>query len=673
MNKYCKLLIPAVLAGGSLFADIKIPAIFSTHAVLQKSSATAVFGKADPGEEVKVIFGNASASTTAGKDGKWLVKLDLSNDDGSAKVLQFIGRNKIHIRDVITGEVWLAAGQSNMEFRIPKSLNGKEVIKNSENPNIRTFKAYHYGSLDPDDTKHLGSWYVASPKGTGYFSAVAYHFARKVNAETGKTIGLVDPAWGSSSIEAWMSHDTLMKKSTPAVAETAKKDIEEYTSYDGKLEKYTAEFTKWAVDCNRIDEHKNSAPPATAKWSKRKTILGRIRGNGIVWFRKTISVGPKDYYSGKRYVLQFGSPNVPVEFYLDGKKIAAFPLEQAVSGKYFSVSVPAADIQPGQHELTLKANAAIPFFSFGRLFVSGSKRADNSGNWETCREKNYAKLTSEQQKNMPAAIGKKQIIQKVPTTIWNSMMAPIVPYTMRGVIWYQGESNSNPAHAPLYAEHQRAFVEQLREAFCNPELYYYTVQLSAYMSKSANPAETGNWPALRQQQEITSLNVKNSYHVSSIDCGEEKDIHPIDKTTVGERLANVALANVYGKNTIQWKNPRAVSAVRQNNAVKVDFADIYDGLEARKLEESYWVNRTRNLKSKLVPNSPGSEVEGFALQDKSGNWFWADAKIDGSSVIVSSAKVKEPVKVRYAWQNNPTCNLFSKSGLPVSSLEIDVK
>ena len=673
MNKYSRLLLPAFFMAGSLFADVKIPAIFSTHAVLQKSAATAVFGTADPDEQVKVVFGNASAVTKAGKDGKWLVRLDLSKDDGNPKILQISGKKNIHIRDVITGEVWLAAGQSNMEFRMQKSLNGKETIKNSANSQIRTFKASRHGSLNPANTKHNGSWYVASPKDTSIFSAVAYHFARKVNAETGNAIGLIDPAWGSSSIESWMSYETLMKKSTPAVAQSAKRDIEAYTSYDGKLADYAVKFKKWAVDCKRTDEAKNSEPPAKAKWSKRKNVLGRINGNGIVWLRKTLTVAQADYSPGKKYVIQFGFPTAPVEFYLNGKKTAEFSLEKAVTGKYFSVSIPAADIKPGKHVLTLKVNAATPIFHFGRLFVTGCKRVENTANWEICREKNYAKLTPEQQKAMPANIGKKPIIQKVPTTIWNAMITPILPYTMRGVIWYQGESNSNPTHSPLYSEHQRAFVEQLRESFCNPDLYYYTVQLASYTSKSSDPADSGNWPELRRQQEITSLNVKNAYHVPSIDCGEEKDIHPIDKTTVGERLANVALANVYGKQGIQWKNPRAVKAVRLGNSVKVEFTDIYDGLEARKLAEFHWVNRTKNVKAKLIPNSPGSEIEGFALQDKSGNWFWANAKIDGTSVIVTSDKVNNPVKVRYAWQNNPTCNLFSKSGLPVSGLEFDVK
>ena len=672
MNKYCKLLLPALAAGGTLLADVKLPAVFSDHAVLQKSAKTAVFGTADPGEKVSVTYGNAFASAVAGKDGKWLVDLDLSKDDGKSKILSVSGKNKLTIKDVITGEVWLAAGQSNMAFQMQKSLNAKEEIKNSENPRIRTFKAERHGSLDPAVTKHKGSWIVASTRRTSMFSAVGYHFAKKVTAETGLTVGLIDPAWGSSSIESWMSSETLMKKSTPEVAASAKRDIERYTSYDAKLAEYVAAYNKWAADCGRIDDGKSTAPPADAKWSKRKNIFGGISGNGVLWFRKKITVKKSDYNPQKKIIFTIGCPGAPVDFYLDGKKIASFPLEAAVEGKFFRVPVSASEVAPGEHEMTLRVNAACVRFSFGRYFYAG-RNQNNHINWEMCREKNYPKLTKAQIKSMPASIGKKTLVQKTPTMIWNAMMIPMVPYTMRGVIWYQGESNSRVEYSKLYSEHQRAFVEQLRNEFRNPDLYYYTVQLAPYKKKSSDPADAGTWPELRRQQEITSLTVKNAYHVQIIDVGEAGDIHPIDKTTVGQRLANVALANVYGKKDVQWKNPRPVKAVRQGASVRLTFVDIYAGLEARKLDDFHWVNRTKNIKAKLVPNSPGSEVEGFAICGKDGKWVWANAKIEGADVIVSSPAVKEPVAVRYAWQDNPTCNLFSKSGIPVSSFNVSVK
>ena len=654
-----------------LFADVKMPAIFSDHAVLQKSSATVVFGKADVNEKVTVKYGNASATAVADKNGRFEVTLDLSKDDGKSKKLLIEGKNKVVINDVITGDVWLAAGQSNMQFRIEKSLNGKAVAKKSANDSLRTFKFRFNGKLDASQGECNGVWFVASPRKTGTFSAVAYYFGRKINAETNRNIGLVDPAWGSSSIESWMSNETLMKKSTPAIAKMAKEEIAKYETYDANLAEYIKKYEAWAKDCARAESSDTVVPPEKAKWSNRKTIFGSINGDGVVWFRKKITINKKDVAYGKVKV-GIGCPNAPVDLFIDGKKAGAFSLSQAKSGAFFRLSVPATVLSVGEHEITLKVNARDDKFSFGRSFFFGNHQEER--NWQICREKNYAKLTAEQSKAKPADIPKKELVQKVPTTIWNGMMTHIVPYTMTGVIWYQGEANSKVTHSIHYADHQKAFVEQLRREFRNPVLPYYTVQLTSYMSKSSDPADFGHWPELRRQQEITSRLVPNTSHVTIIDCGESRDIHPIDKQPVGERLANVALANVYGKKDVCWQSPVAVKAEKTGALVKVSFENTYGGLVAKPLDDFYWVNRTSKVKAKLVRNSPTAAVEGFAVCGKDGKWFWADkADIDGSSVIVSSSKVSDPVAVHYAWQNNPTCNLFSKGGLPVSSFKFELK
>ncbi|MBR7120161.1 MAG: hypothetical protein IKC77_08190 [Lentisphaeria bacterium] len=672
MRKMYGVLLVSALASGSLLADVKVPGLFSDHAVLQKSEATAVFGKADPGEKVSVSYGNASASVTAEKDGKWLVRLDLSNDDGKSKTLKISGKNTLKIKDVITGDVWLAAGQSNMQFRIENSLNSKEVIKNSANNSLRTFKVTLHGNIDASKGKCAGAWYIASPKYTKRFSAVAYHFGKKLNEVTDRNIGLIDPAWGSSSIEAWMSRDTLMNRATPAIAELAKKDIADYTSYDAKLAAYIEKYQAWMKSCGRFDSEKSSAPPADAKWISRKNIFGAIKGGGIVWFRKTVDISGRDVSNGSVY-FRLGRPGVPAEFYLDGRKVGSFSLAEAVKGGYFRVSVPATEVAPGKHEMTVKVFSAEDKFSFGRAFYAGANR-NNHTNWQMCYERTYAKLTPAQKKAKPAAIGEKTIIQKVPTAIWNGMMTRIVPYTLTGVIWYQGESNSRAERSIHYADHQKAFVEQLRREFGKPDLPYYSVQLAAYMKKSADASDGGHWPELRRQQELTTVLVPNTCHVNIIDCGEAGDIHPIDKKPVGERLANVALANVYGKKDVQWKSPLAVKAEKSGSQVRVFFDSVYGGLEARKQDDFYWVNRTRGIKAKLVRNSPSAQVEGFAVCGKDGKWFWADkADIDGNCVVVFSSKVADPVAVRYAWQNNPTCNLFSKSGLPASSFRFELK
>ena len=660
------LIAVSLLSGLFLTAEVKVPAIFSDHAVIQKSGATAVFGKADPGEKVSVVYGSARAETTASKDGKWLVKLDLSGDDGKSKELVVAGKNTIRIKDVISGEVWLCAGQSNMQFQLKKSLESKKDIAKSENNFLRTFKMNHTGSLDPNEDKHRGYWVAASPRSAGVFSAVGYYFGRKINAETGKSVGLIDPAWGSSSIQTWMSRETLLEKSTPAVASDTGKLISEFVSYDDRCDAYIKKFNEWAASCGRSDDEvKSTAPPADAKWSARKNIFGGIRASGILWFRKSIEISKKDIFKNS-IVFYIGYPSTAVDFYFDGKLAGSFTFKDAKKGGAFRVVIPAKGLAWGKHEMTLRVHNAAPVFAFGRNFFAGHNQ-NNHLDWEMCFEKKYAKLNQKQISEFPKVIAKKPLIQKVPTMVWNAMMKPMVPYTMKGVIWYQGESNSVGESRFLYTDLQKAFIAQLRSEFENPDLPFYSVQLTGYKKKSADPNDAGTWSDIRVQQNKVMRELKNTGVAVILDYGESNDIHPIEKQPVGERLAAIALARDYGRKDVVYMSPEPVSAVKKSGSVCITFTDTAGGLAAPQLPDFYWVNRTRGQKAKLVPNSPGSEVEGFALKDKSGKWHWAEAKISGNTVTVSSPEVADPVEVRYAWQDNPSCNLFNKAGLPAST------
>ncbi len=659
------LFLPVLLSGFALTADVSVPAIFSDRAVIQKSGATAVFGKASCGEKVTVTYGAAKAETSASKDGKWLVRLDLANDDGKSKELVIAGKNTITIKDVITGDVWLTAGQSNMEFQLKKSLNSAKDIAGSANDRLRTFKAARTGSLDPADGKLRGYWTSASPRSAGSFSAVGYYFGRKINAETGNAVGLIDPAWGSSSIQTWMSRETLFEKAGSEIARDSKLLIDEYTSYDARCDEYISRYNQWAAACGRVDDPvKSTAPPADTVWKERKNIFGGIRASGVIWFRKSIVISKRDVERGRVH-FTIGCPSTAVDFFLDGKLISSFSFKQAKAGRFFFVGVPAKEIPAGKHEMTLRVHNASPVFAFGRNFFAGRDRNNHTG-WEMCIEKKYPALTKQQIASYPKVIAKKALTQKVPTMMWNAMMIPMVPYTMKGAIWYQGESNSGEGRF-LYTGLQRAFIDQLRREFRNPDFAFYSVQLTAYKKKSADPNDAGTWSDIRVQQNKVMRELKHTGVAVILDLGEERDIHPIEKQPVGERLADIALYDTYGKNSINCKSPEAVRAEKKNGVVKITFTDTAGGLAAHKLPEFYWVHRTRNIKAKLIPNSPGSEVEGFALKDKQGKWHWADAVISGDTVSVSCAKVADPVEVRYAWQDNPTCNLFNKAGLPAST------
>ena len=662
------LFVASLVAACAGYADVTVPGIFSDNAVLQTSPSTAVFGKADPGEKVSVTYGSAKAETVAGKDGKWLVRLDLAKDDGAGKDLVISGKNKITCKNVITGEVWFCIGQSNMAMTVGRSLDAKENVAKSANDRIRQFRPSTVSPEKPVDTIR-GRWVIASPESTGNFTAAGYFFARKINAETGKAFGLVNPSWGGSSIESWISYDKIMKGSTPAVAKRAKMELDAYFSYDARCDRYVKALSAWAEANKQISDGKSVTPPADAKWSKARKLTASHKGSGVVWFKKEINITKKDYHN-RKLRLEFGRPAVPVKVFFDGKLVKSLDLKTAVTGRQLTAWVPAKIATPGKHVITLRVDAITPKFSFPRYHYIG-RRGETFDNWLTCRECDFAKLDRKTVAAMPKYPGAKPFGSKSPTMIWNGLVHPILSYTMKGALWYQGEQNAGSQRF-LYGDHVRALVSDLRERFGNPDMRFYAAQLPNFHAKNPDPNSTGNWVDVRAGQS-SAMNIPGVAQAIIIDLGESRDIHPLDKVPVGERLAAIALRNDYGKSDLAAYSPEAVSAKKDGSAVRVTFKYADGGLVTHKLPDYYWVIRSKNMKNKLVRNSPDSEVEGFAICGKNGKWVWANARISGNEVIVSAPAVKEPVSVRYAWQNNPTCNLYNGAGFPAAPFQMNVK
>ena len=662
------ILLLSLAAVGAAYANVTMPGVFSDKAVLQKSNATAVFGKADPGEKVSVSYAGVSASTVAGKDGKWLVRLDLSKSDDAGHDLVVKGKNTITCKDVITGEVWYCIGQSNMAMTVVRSMNAKENIAKSANNRIRHFRANCVAPEQPVDNIR-GRWVCADPKTTGEFTAAGYFFARRINKECGVAVGLINPSWGGSSIESWISREKILKGSTKAVAKNAQKELDAYLQYDSRRDKYVEAVNAWAKEVGYTDDAKVEFPAADAKWTPVKNMQRSIKGNGIIWFRKTVNISKADYQWGK-VLLEFGRPQVPVDVYLNGKLVAKLDMKTAACGRQFATFVP--KLAPGKYEIMLRAYAYTRRISFPRYHNIG-KTKNAQMNWEMFRQRNFAKLSAAQVKAMPKYVGTKPYPSKTPGMIWNGLVHPLIPYTMRGALWYQGEQNAG-AQSVLYGDHVRALVSELRERFENPEFRFYAAQLPNFMKKSSDPNRVSNWMRVRAGQSSAIESMSGVAEAIIIDLGEANDIHPMNKEPVGERLAAIALRNDYGKKDLPCYSPKAVCAKLEGKAVKVTFKYADGGLAAKKLADFHWLVYSAQKKEKLVRNSPNAQVEGFALCGKDGKWFWADkADIKGDSVIVSSSKVTAPVAVRYAWQDNPTCNLYNGAGFPAAPCELKIK
>ncbi len=483
----------------SAHADVKLPAIFSDHAVLQRDAKVPVWGRADPGEKISVAIAGQVATATTGKDGKWRVELS-PMIPGHTHTMTVKGKNTLTVKDVLIGDVWLASGQSNMAMKVFASNNPDEEKAAANYPRIRMFTVSSSTALEPqEDCK--GSWAVCSPVTVGTFSATAYFFGRELHDKLNVPIGLINSSVGGTPIESWTSHSA--QKKSKALTSLMSQLETQVSNYDpeAEQEKYKTALTTW--------EKRAARAKADGKKAPRK-------------------------------------PRSPV---------------------------------------------------------------------------------------------KPQLGTAYPGALFNGKIAPLIPYALKGAIWYQGERNSGPGAAELYRHQLPLLISDWRTRWGQGDFPFAWVQLPNFS------AATRDWPTIRESMLMT-LKVPNTGMAITIDVGDPKDIHPKNKQAVGKRLAMWALGDVY-KFDIATSGPLPEKHAITDDKVTVTFQHTNGGLTAK-----------------------GDALTGFELADANGKWHPAVAEIAGINVIIQSADVKQPQAVRYAWSDNPVCNLYNGEGLPASPFRL---
>lgn len=663
-------LIPIVVSVStlSLKADVKLPALFSEHAVLQKSAQVPVWGKADPGEQVTVSLGGQSVSTTTGADGKWSVNLDLKNCSQGPFEMLVEGKNKISISDVVVGEVWLASGQSNMQFILKNEIVGLEEISKSSNTLLRQFIVKPTASKEPSDDVN-GKWMLASPENTGNFSAVAYFFSKKLQSELKVPIGMINASWGGTCSEAWTRTEAL--DSVPFLKKWRENLVKQDAEYPALRKAWIERVTAWIKDTDREDRPTVDASLFSGQdvdassWVPVK-LPGEIKAaglpnSGIIWIRKEITL-PKQTGNLGFYMNIDGLESI----YWNGKKITETKLENyngsqiRAGGEY---QIPVAEMLEGKNVLSFRF-----YQPLGPVKFTGETKLGQfwlNGEWLAKAEFEFPAPPADKPAPKPLPVG--QIApQNFGASLYNGMIHPLIPYAIRGAIWYQGESNANRA-----VEYRTAFpllISDWRKQWQRGDFPFYFCQLANYKDKVDQPADQ-TWPLLREAQE-QAFALPNTGEAILIDVGESGDIHPRNKKDPGERLARIALARDYGQK-IPYAGPMYDSLKIEGAQAVVRFKNAETGLVAHPLPETYAVETLKNKTAPLVRNSPASELEGFAICGEDKKWFWANAKIAGDTVIVTSDQVPAPVAVRYAWADNPTCNLYNGADLPASPFRTD--
>jgi len=451
-------------------------------------------------------------------------------------------------------------------------------------------------------------------------------------------------------------HAVLAKKAKVPVfgkADPGEKVVVEFNKQ--KRETVAGQNGKWRVDLNLADSPEGPFELKVNNIVIKDVIVGEVwlcSGQSNMQYALSGSIGRKEECA-KPIGSRFRCFNVK-------RNSSKVPLEE-VGGKWVYATSTYSPSFPGVGYFFGKKLLAEINRPVGLINASwGGTDITAWISWEAISE-NKAALARSKKKDA-ANLPKRERVK--PTRLYNAMIYPLFPYALNGTIWYQGERNARNAHE--YADLTRAMVALWRKNFEFSEMPFYWCSLAAYNPKTSDPNAPSNWARLREQQTL-ALNVPFTGQAILTDAGESHNIHPRDKKTPGERLAAIALANVYGKK-VPFAGPSATGFTRKGNKIVITFKDIEGGLVSVVPSEYAYDTRGKNGRpksAKIVRNSPDTQVEGFAICGKDGKYFWADeAVIDGDTVIVSSAKVAEPVGVRYAWAQNPTASLYNKAGFP---------
>ena len=672
-----RLAVAVAVSTNCVLADLKLPAIISDHMVLEKAAKVPIWGKADPGEEVTVSLNGVAATTKADEAGKWLALLNLKDSAPGPFEMTVAGKNKLTLSDVVVGEVWVASGQSNMQFILKNALGGETEMAHTANPLLRQFAVnLNATSERVDDVQ--GKWVTASPETAGNFTAVGYFFAKMIQKELSVPVGLIFTSVGGTPSEAWTSAEALDTvpdfKATREMLWAAVKDApDQKKAFVGAMGAWTKKNGREDKPCPDVAAYAGSdVSPAgwvAVKLPGEVTALGLPQA-GAVWLRKEINVpsAPTEKFPLSLPIDGFDS------VYWNGKLLKQTTIEDfeglgSVRRKG-PFDIPSEEVKVGKNILAIRLyepiSPAIFTAKYGvpRAGSGGSKSL--AGEWLAKTEYEFPAIPAEKTAAAPHPPANPPPTFSMASFLFNGMVRPIIPYAIRGVIWYQGEANTSRAF-----QYRIAFpllITDWRKQWNQGDFPFYFCQLPNYNTKASMPGE-GGWGELREAQSM-ALDLPNTGQAVTIDVGETGNLHPRNKKDVGERLALIALAKDYGK-SLPFSGPVYDSMKVESSKAILSFLHTEGGLTAKPLPETDIVNSLTNKTAPLVRNSPNSQLEGFAICGEDRKWVWADAKIDGNNVIVWSNEVPSPVAVRYAWANNPTCNLSNGSGLPASPFRTD--
>lgn len=637
------LALSLILMGTSVYGASLFDEMFQDHAVLQRDRPIAIWGQTEPNSNITLKLLDQETTARSDAEGKWSAQLAAVAAGGPYELSARTASGQTQtLRDILIGDVWVCSGQSNMEMPVRGALNAYGEIARASDDSIRLLTVTREISLAPRDSFGTAvSWRAVSPQTIGEFSAVCYYFARELKKHVDVPMGLIHASWGGSKIEAWMSVEALRA----AGGYDERLDILTLQTSQPKtaIQRWSQIWQKWWTA--KAPGTQPWTGVAQEKWTKAPAELSHWEGwgvealaafNGMVWFKANVELTAQQARQGG--TLALGKVDDADISWLNGKAIGS--MGGPDTERHYAIDK--GMLRAGVNTIVVNA---LDLWGPGGIYGPTASRAlklqDGTsipldGRWEY--------------QIVPEAIGQPPRAPWDATAglsvIGNSMIAPLGNYQARGVLWYQGESNTGEPHR--YGALLAHWMKDWRSRF-GEDAAFLIVQLANFGSSSTQPTESG-WAGVREAQRLAVAKDKNAGLAVAIDLGDRYDIHPANKQQVGYRLARAARHAIYGE-AITPSGPAPVTARRSDEEVVISFEDI---------------------EKQLVTYSAAGPI-GFELCGREPNTCrYVHARIAGDTVRLTPAEQSD-ARVRFCWADSPVCTLYDESGLPASPFELVIE
>ena len=637
--------------GGTALAQpqhLLLNAIFQDHAVLQRDRPIPVWGEARPREEVVVSINAAEVRVHADSSGHWRAMLPAMSAGGpySLELRTRSGERRL-ISDLLVGDVWLCSGQSNMELPVSRTLDAEREIAASSNDRIRILSVARASSAVP--LAHFAdpvAWAAAAPATIRGFSAACYYFARELQKSVPVPMGLIHSSWGGSGIETWISEAGLRAQG----------------GFDRRLDLLRLYAQDPAAGNQGLalmweDWWRAHAPAGSAPWRVQPETSADWRAvpepmrdwkswgvpelkhhDGMVWFRRTVAVTPEQAALGAS--LSLGAIDEVDETWVNERAIA----NSFGWGTERTYPLPSGVLRAGENSIVVNvlktccAGGMLGPPDHMALRLADGSTVPLGGHW-------LYQIVPESMGYPPRSPW--ESIGGL-SSLYNAMIEPLGPYALRGVAWYQGESNTG--RAGQYQKLLAGLMSDWRRQF-GAELPFLIVELPDYGPAPPAPVAS-DWASLREAQRRAVAADGRAALTVTIDIGDRQELHPPNKQEIGRRLARAARHLVYGEN-LSPSGPTPTGAQRQSAGVLISFTDVEGHLVAYSAKEPI-----------------GFELCG----DSQASCRFVNAAMQSDrSVLLDSAGGGAPTRVRFCWGDGPVCNLYDQTGLPAGPFELEVR